>query len=409
MSTSIIYHGFGIRGYSQRRFEAKGGRLTFWLRALQSRLLCAACSSRKVISRGTVTRRFRTVPIGRKPVDIVLDVPRLECRVCGAVRQIKLGFADPYQTYTRSLERLALELSEHMTIKAVASYLRLNWHTVKSIQKRALSKRFGRPRLRHVRRIGIDEIYIGKRRGFITLVLDLDTGAILYVGEGKSKASLHGFWRRLRHSRAKIEAVAIDMSKAYISAVRENLPDAVLVFDHFHVVKLFNEKLSELRRSMQREAEDKMAKKIFKGSRWLLLKNPENLCEARGEKARLKEILRMNEPLSIAYYLKEDLRQIWAQPDQATARTVFDDWLARAEASGVKILKAVAKTFLEYRDGILAYYQARITTAKVEGTNNKIRALQRQAYGYRDDEFFDLKLKSLHAAHTTIVGLIGAN
>jgi transposase len=208
----------------------------------------------------------------------------------------------------------------------------------------------------------------------------------------------------LRASRAKVKAVATDMSKAYIRAVRDNLPRAVHVFDHFHVVKLFNEKLSAFRRQLYNQLSSADDRKLLKGTRWLLLKNPENLDPERNERQRLEEALRLNEPLATAYYLKEDLRQIWSQPNKRTARRVLRDWIARARASGIGVLIQFAATMEEYQEGVLAFYQYPISTGPLEGTNNKIRTMQRQAYGFRDHAFFKLKILGLHETKHALVG-----
>ena len=121
-------------------------------------------------------------------------------------------------------------------------------------QARSLQKRFGKPKLKNLKQIAIDEIAIGRGHRYFTVVLDLLSGAVVYVGDGKGVDSLTLFWRRLRRSHAKVRAVATDMSRAYIRAVRDNIPTAVHVFDHFHVIKLFNEKLSNFRRELFREA-----------------------------------------------------------------------------------------------------------------------------------------------------------
>jgi transposase len=215
---------------------------------------------------------------------------------------------------------------------------------------------------------------------------------------------LEPFWKRLRASRAKIKAVATDMSLAYILAVREHLPRAVHVFDHFHVIKLFNEKLSDFRRELYREATAGTHKAVLKGIRWLLLKNPENLDPRRNDRERLDEALRMNQPLATVYYLKEDLRQIWEQPDKATANRVLQDWIRRAEAAGIRLLHQFAGTLAKYRTGILAYYDYPISTGPLEGTNNKIQTMKRQAYGFRDQEFFKLKIYALHRTKYALVG-----
>src|SRR5260370_20455083 len=137
-----------------------------------------------------------------------------------------------------------------MTIKDVAEHLQISWDTIKDIQARSLQRRFGKPKLHQLKEIAIDEIAIGKGHHYLTVVLNLLTGAVVFVGDGKGVDALEPFWRRLRRARPKIVAVATDMSKAYIRAVRDNLPNAVHVFDHFHVIKLFNDKLSALRRAL---------------------------------------------------------------------------------------------------------------------------------------------------------------
>ena len=178
-----------------------------------------------------------------------------------------------------------LELSRRMTIRDVAAHLGVGWDLVKEIQKRDLSRRFAKPKLKHLRHIAIDEIAVAKGHRYLTVVLDLDSGAVVFVGDGKGADALKPFWKRLRPSGAKIEAVAMDMSAAYRQAVSTHLKKAVIVFDHFHVIKLFNEKLSDLRRALYREATDVMHKKVLKGTRWLLLKNPENLDDGEGREA----------------------------------------------------------------------------------------------------------------------------
>jgi len=147
-----------------------------------------------------------------------------------------------------------------------------------------------------------------------------------------------------------------------------------------------------------------MEKPVIKGTRWLLLKNAENLDPRRREAERLEEALRLNQPLATAYYLKEDLRQLWEQPDKETAAAFLQDWMARAHASGVGMLQKMATTLGLYRSGILAYYDYPISTGPLEGTNNKIKTMKRQAYGFRDQEFFKLKILAIHEAKYALVG-----
>lgn len=305
-------------------------------------LRCAQCGSSNVGPRGHRLRCFRTVPIGRKAVFVELAVPRVACEQCGGVCQVKVSFAEPLRRHTRAFERYAVELSRQTTVQ--------------------------------------------------------------FVAEGRRGAGLKPFLRRLKRSGANVEAVAMDMWQPYIAVIQEHLPAAQIVFDRFHVTKLFNSKLSDLRREVQREATDLQHNKVLKGTRWLLLKRPENLGEARNERQRLEEALRLNKPLATAYYLKEDLRQFWEQPDKATAETFLADWARRAQASGGRILQDFAKTLAAHRTGLLTYYDHPISTGPLEGTNTKIRVLHRQAYGFRNMEFFKLKLLGLHETKVALVG-----
>ncbi|MGE5756913.1 MAG: ISL3 family transposase, partial [Planctomycetaceae bacterium] len=201
-----------------------------------------------------------------------------------------------------------------MTIKDVAVHLGVGWDVIKDLEKRDLARRYAKPKLKQLRHIPLDEIAIAKGHRYLTIVLDLESGAVVVVGDGRGAQALKPFWKRLRGSQAKSAAVAMDMSAAYRQAVSTHLPGAQIVFDRFHVMKLFNEKLSDLRRAVYREATDVMQKKVLKGTRWLLLKAAEDRDEERDEKAKLKEALALNQSLATASDLKEDLRQFGEQP-----------------------------------------------------------------------------------------------
>jgi transposase len=404
MSTSLLYHSFGLVGYRYVSQSFQGGQVTFRIEQPRERLCCPQCGDADVWAQGGEERTFRTVPIGGKPVRIQFKVPRVLCFACMQVRQVKLGFAEPKKRYTRAFARYALELSRHMTILHVAEHLQVSWDTIKEIQAQSLQRRFGKPKLHKLRQIAIDEIAVGKGHHYLTVVLNLLTGAVVFVGDGKGVEALVPFWRMVRRARAKIKAVATDMAKAYIRAIRDNLPGVVHVFDHFHVIKLFNDKLSAFRRELYHQTQSEQHRKILKGTRWLLLKNPENLDAERDERRRLQAALRLNAPLATAYYLKEDLRQIWNQPDKRTARRVLRDWSARARISGVRMLSQFADTLEAHHAGVLAYYDYPISTGPLEGTNTKIQALKRQAYGFRDRDFFKLKILGIHETKHALVG-----
>ena len=164
-----------------------------------------------------------------------------------------------------------------------------------------------------------------------------------------------------------------------------------------------NEKLTDLRRDLQREA-DVLDKGMLKGTRWLLTKNPENLDPDRNETERLLEALEFNRPLATAYYMKEDLRMFWQQPDAEAAARHLDIWIERAQNSGITVLKTMGNTLAARRSGLLNWYQHPISTGPLEGSNSKAQTMKRQAYGYRNMRFFMLKLRTLHLKKYALTG-----
>jgi transposase len=303
--------------------------------------------------------------------------------------------------YTRKLEGLVEQLSRLMTLRDVAELTALNWDTVKDIVKRRLRRDYRRIDLNGVRYLSIDEIHVGKQRGYYTLVMDIESGRILWVSQGRGKAGLRGFWPRLRRSRVHIRAVAMDMSGAYWAAVLEALPGVALVFDKFHIIQLMNQRLDELRRELVREAQGAM-KMVIKGTRYLLLTRAANLKE--DQLPKLERALKLNEPLSQAWYLKEELSLLWEQSSYVRMNRFLTQWCEQANETGVRQLQKMAKTLQIHRSGILSWWQHPINNGRMEGTNNKIKTLNRQAYGYRDEEFFILKLLGLHESRYILTG-----
>ena len=404
MSTSVLYRVLGLPDYQHQSIKDKDGILTLRMRPPASAVKCPGCQSVDIVRRGTYTRIVHAPPVGARPVRVFIDACRVECRTCCTVRTITLPGVVPKTNHTHSMIRMVVDLRKMMTIQDIAAWLGVSTTMVKNIDKRYLQTHYDKPRLKDVKRIAIDEISVRKGHKFLTIVMDLQTGAVVFVGDGKGQNALKPFWKRLRGSGAKIEAAATDMSSAYYAAVMKNLPRAVLVFDRFHIIKLMNEKLTQLRRELQREAEVGLDKDVLKGTRWLLLKAPDNLDEVRNEHERLEEALSLNKSLATAYYLKEDLRQIWSQQSRLKASRFLTDWCRRARASGIRVLQTMANTLEGYRTGILDWYFYRISTGPLEGTNNKIKTMKRQAYGYRDIEYFKLKIYALHETKFKLIG-----
>lgn len=402
MNPSDLYHQHGVREQICTRAEYGFKTIVLHIKTKKEMFYCVHCKSKNVIRSGVVTRDFHSVPVGGKPVVLRMTVQRLECKDCGHVCQEHIHFAAQQTAYTRRLARYAVELCRIAPIKSVAAHLNLSWNTVKEMVKGYLERNYSKPDISDLKVIGIDEFAVKKGHVYKTIVVNLETGQIVYVGDGKGADALDGFWKMVGKAGVKIEAVASDLSAAYISAVRTNAPDAVYVFDHFHMVKLINEALDKVRRrivNLERAREKKDGadgrSSVVKGTKYILLRNCENITD-RKDIDRLNAALELNRDLSTAYYLKEDARLIWDCESKLQASMQLNAWLSAARTSLIPELVKVADTVESHRDGILAYFDKPISTGSVEGINNKIKTLKRMAYGFRDNRYFTLRLFALH-------------
>lgn len=405
MSTSLMYHAFGATTYDYFKTEYSHGAIYFHLSKKQHRQRCVVCRSRNVTREGVEIYPLHALPIGGKSVFLVLHLHILRCKDCGTLRQDSRDVADPRKSYTRPFARYVLDLSRHMTMVAIARHLRVGWDLVKEIIKENLQRRAKRRSWRKVRRIAIDEIAIRKGRHYMTVVLDLDTGQVLYTAEGNDHTSLKSFFSRLRKARAKLEAIAVDMGKGYIKAIELYAPkDVIVVHDRYHVVSNMNDVVSDVRRDEQNRLEEE-GKNVIKGSRYLLLYAKEKLADMPEKQSRLDALLAINETLSKVYILKEDLRLFWSQPSKDKAIEFVESWIVEAKAMGNRHVTRFAKTIERRMEQVLAWYDCTITTGPLEGLNNKIKTFKRAAYGYRDMVFFGLRLMFLHETKLQLTGV----
>lgn len=243
-----------------------------------------------------------------------------------------------------------------MTIQDVAINLKMSWNTVKEIQKQYLHRQYGKPRLKEVRYIAIDEFAVQKGHKYMTVVYDLEQGRAIYVGEGRESDVLKTFWKRLQSSGAKLKAIAMDMWPAYFTSVVEHTKKVPIIYDKFHIIKKMNEALDETRRMLYREETEVNQRNVIKGLRWLLLKHPENLKEERDEKQRLAEALKINEPLAQAYYLKEELHLLWRQDSKQAAEQFLNQWVGKARATTIPPLNKFCNMLMGHRSGIFNWY-----------------------------------------------------
>lgn len=396
MTTSTLYHTQGIHGFKYQKTQRKNKIEYYFIYSTASQVNCPCCkSSNTRIAKTGATRDIRCLHVGFKQTILRVEIRRVQCLDCGGSAQEPLPFcAGPNRTYSKWLAKYALFLRKDMSISATAQLTGLHWTSVKDIEKRYLAKKYKSPSLGKVQYLGIDEVYLGEKLGYITVVRDLDSGAVLFIGKGKGGAALEDFERRIRRKAKQIKAVTMDMSNAYSAWVDRVLPNADIIYDHFHVIKLMNKGMDGLRRSTMNKLDDEQ-KKELKGKRFLLLRNQEDLS-ARAAK-ELKKLRFEFQNLGTASMMKEYLRNIYRMADCfETARDAFTLWCDKAEISEVHCLKRMAKTIRKRMAGLLGFWKHhRLTNASQEGFNNKIGWLTRQAFGYTDEEYLHLKIFDL--------------
>lgn len=322
---------------------------------------------------------------------LVLEKWRIVCPDCG-VRVENLGFARPYARCTHRFEELVAELCKHLSVAEVAELLGLDWKTVKEIDKAALQRQFAEPDYTGLRLLAIDEISYTKRHKYLTDVLDLERGRVVWVGEGRTEATLNAFFDEIGPEvAAGIQAICTDMWEPYEKVTHKRAPKAAIVNDKYHVIQNYGRKVVDRVRIDEHHKAQAEGKDVLKGTKYLLLKTRERLDEK--QKTRLERLLELNENINKVYLLKEDLAQFWNCGNRAAAETFLDDWIAAAQTSGIGPLKDFARSLKAHREGLLAYHDYPITSGQLEGFNNKIKLVKRRSYGFHDLDYFILKIK----------------
>jgi transposase len=359
---------------------------------LRYRARCGGCGgpARSVHSKA---RKFvRDLDFGDCRVQLQIEHRKVYCDACRGVRVERLDFVDTSQRVTHRLGAYAAELCRlGLPVVRVADHLGLDPKTVKHFEKTVLNAKFGATDYTGLKHLAIDEIAVKKGHSYMTIVLDYDTGRVVWAGVGRQITTLDGFFENMpEESRLGIEAVAVDMWEAYIQSVKKWCPGADIVFDLFHVVKAFGKVIDQIRNEEYRKA-DAAGKAVLKGSKYLLLRRHENLkADQRG---RLKEVLTLNERLSTLYYLKDFLVHLWSYRIPGWAEGALAEWCTLAREDGHPALVRFAEMLERYSYGIINHCKHRIHTSKLEGVNNKIKVIKRTAYGFHDLDYFGLKIK----------------
>jgi transposase len=323
---------------------------------------------------------WRHVALGRWQVWIQATVHRLVCPSHGVVTEA-VPWAAPESRFTLDFEDLTAWLAREMNKTAVTRLIRVTWRTVGRIIERVVARKIDKQRLDELFVIGIDEVSYRKGHKYLTLVADHGKGDPAWIAEGRSQKTLGKFFDELGPERsAQIEFVTLDMCAPFIAEVRARAPQAEIVFDPFHVVKLASEAVHDVRRTEARIRKGTDEATVLKGSRWALLKASESLT--RKERLHLREVEALNRRVYRGYLLKEELRALYACRSAKAASAHLDSWLHWASRSKLRPFVKVARTLRKHRDGVLAAIDLGLSNGRMEGLNNKIGMLKHRAYGF---------------------------
>lgn len=341
---------------------------------------CGGCGSkvRKLYDRRE-PRLWRHLDLAGMSLRLRYCPRRVRCPRCGVTTEM-VPWAEPMSWFTHAFEQMVGYLAQQSSKTVVSTMMRVAWATVGAIIGRVVEGLLPGSRLDGLTHIGVDELSYRKHHKYVTIVIDHVTGRVVWAREGKNADTLRAFFEELGSERcALIKAVTIDMSQAYISAVAESAKNARIIFDRFHVQKLVQEALDEVRRAEVRASADAEERKALKRTRFALLKSPWNLTTL--EHAKLTELPRVNATIYRAYLMKESFAAILDRRQPNVVESKLKEWISWASHSGIKPFAKAARTIAKHIDGIVAYVATGLSNGRSEGTNGKVRTITRRSYG----------------------------
>lgn len=342
---------------------------------------CATCGTLGRVRDRLKPRLWRHVPLWGIPVTLVFSPVRVACTTCGKVRVASMPWNQGKCRLSVGLIWLLATWCKLLAWDQVATLFGVHWNTVATAVRQAVEYGLEHREMSEVLYIGVDELSRKKGHVYVTNVYDLTTKRLLWSGEGRSKETLRAFFEE--HGsvlRQTVKGVCCDMWQPYVEMIGEHLPDAALVFDKFHVIQHLLKAVDQVRIEEARELR-KTNPELLKRTRYIWLKNPENLTDK--QRAHLGHLEKLNLRCNRAYLLKETFREFWDYQHKSGARRFLDKWFWWATHSRLKPMRDFAWMLRRHEEGILAYFDERISNGAVEGMNNKAKVISHRSYGFR--------------------------
>jgi transposase len=346
---------------------------------------CSGCGRKVWGTYDRRRRRWRHLDLAGMSLHLRYELRRVACRHCDGVRVEEVPWADPGLWFTRPFEDQVGYMAQRCDKSTVSDQMRIAWTTVGDIIRRVVDRHGRDDALGDLTLIGVDELSYRRHHEYVTVVVDHVRREVVWAHRGKNADTLKAFFDELGPERAaKLEAVTIDMSAAYIKAVTEASPNAQVIFDRFHVQRLAHDALDQVRRAEMRDADTVDEKRGMKGTRWALHKNPWNLSRLEHEK--LTQLQTTNRRIYRGYLLKEALAACLDGRQIHVATAKLREWLAWASRSKLGPFVKLARTVKKHLDGILGYVRSRLSNGRTEGLNGKIRTITRRSFGFHSAE-----------------------
>ena len=339
------------------------------------------------------TRRVRDLSCGDARIFVEIEVRRVRCKSCGHVKREQLDFLADNPFYTKRFAYYVGRRCRQATIKDVAEELNLHWETIKTLEMQYMRAQLARVGTPGPKAIGIDEISIRKGHTYRIVVSDLiRERPIWFGGADRKEASMLQFYDWLGEKKTRgIRLAVMDMWKPFRNATVARAPQTAILYDKFHIMRHLGDALDEVRKAEYSRLSGQ-DRSYIKGQKYTLLSRRENLT-LKGRQA-LRKVLAANKRLNTAYLLRESFGQLWDYEREGWARRFFDNWRASLKWQRLKPYEKFAVMIESHWDGIAAYCRPenKVSLGFVEGLNNKIRVIQRRAYGLRDEEYLRLKI-----------------